>query len=63
MASDGTNQLAAAIGLSRMPDLWVGNGWAASAFLLATWNYASVDSAGMESLVYADVLNNKTKAN
>jgi hypothetical protein len=25
--------------------------------VLATWYYASVDSAGMESLVYANVLN------
>jgi hypothetical protein len=62
MPSDGTNQLATTVGLSQMPDLWVGTGWAASATGLATWYYASVDSAGMESLVYADMLNNKANS-
>ena len=57
LASDGTSQLAVAVGLARMLGLWVGMAGQRLSRLLATWYYASVDSAGMESLVYANVLN------
>lgn len=57
MVCDRPNQLAITVGLSRKSESWVGTAGQRLRLVLATWYYASVDSAGMESLVYANVLN------